>query len=272
MVRKLSILVPIYNEAATVEILLRRVLDVQLPIAREIVAVDDGSTDGSFEILNRLARDGLIKLIRHEKNRGKGAAVATAMRHAEGDVLVIQDADLELNPQELPMLLAPILSGRAEVCYGSRFLAHVPWSKRCRPAYWANLVLNKVSNLLNGIHITDFNTCYKMMTDKVVRRLSITRTGFAMESEITTKIARMGYEIIELPVRYQPRTVAAGKKIRLRDAVSCLAAMVYFRFFWTGDEAAVANETTTTPVSKPTAEMGMSQQHAYTSLETTART
>ena len=237
MAAKLSILVPVYNELATLEPLLRRVAAVDFLIDREIVVVDDGSTDGSRAVLRRLAREGLIRYIESESNNGKGAAVRTAAAHATGQVLVIQDADLELEPEDLPALLEPILAGETQVCYGTRFAPPVPAEFRRLPTYWANRGLNLISNLLNGIRITDFNTCYKMFTAEVAARLSIRETGFGMEPEITTKIARMGYRIIERPIRYRPRTVAGGKKIRARDLFGYLAAMVRYRFFPSGRPA-----------------------------------
>ena len=256
MVRKLSILVPIYNEAATVEILLRRLLGVRFPIDREIVAIDDGSTDGTESILRSFVHQRPITLVHHGGNQGKGAAIQTGIEHATGDVMVIQDADLELDPAELPRLLEPIISGRAQVCFGSRFLAGVSWSMRRRPTYWANTILNHISNLLNGIQITDFNTCYKMMTENVIAQISITQNGFAMEPEITAKIARLGYEIVECPVSYQPRSTNDGKKIRLADAVRCLRAMVYYRFFWSPETAHSTPGAISRTVSKPVAELG----------------
>lgn len=248
MVRKLSILVPVYNEAATVETLLRRVAEVRFPIEREILAVDDGSCDGSREVLQRLASEGVIRLVAHQANRGKGAAVRTAVEHAHGDVLVVQDADLELDPHDLPNLLAPILAGEAEVCYGSRFLGGADRSLRYRPAYWANRILNAFSNVLNGLKITDFNTCYKLVTAEVMARLALTQDGFALEPEITTKLARLGYTIVERPIGYRPRSVAAGKKIRAADFFQYLAVMVRYRFFWSPEKVSLSNTTTSRSV------------------------
>ncbi len=256
MITKLSILVPVFNEVATAETLLRRVAAVRFPIDREIIVVDDGSSDGSTRVLRSLADENLIKLIVHEANQGKGAAVRTALRHTTGDVIVIQDADLELDPEDLPMLLVPILRGESNVCYGSRFQNGVSWNVRRRPSYWANILLNKLSNLVNGIHLTDFNTCYKMMTMEVMSRLSITQSGFAMEPEITAKITRLGYGITERPVHYRPRTLGAGKKIRSIDFLRYLSAIVRYRYLRPGARAAVSEGDTTRAASMPVADLG----------------
>ncbi len=229
---KLSILVPVYNEAATVEKLLRRLAAVDFPIEREIIAVDDGSADGSREILQRLAGEGWIRVLVHPGNQGKGAAILSAARQADGQVLVIQDADLELDPHDLPALLEPILAGDTQVCFGSRFLKPRPQSSAMRLTYWANRILNGLCNLLNGIAITDFNTCYKMLTREVLGRLQLSEKGFAMEPEITTKLARLGVAIVERPIRYEPRTAHAGKKIRVTDFFRYVRAMIRYRFFW----------------------------------------
>ncbi len=230
VIQKLSIIVPVYNEAATVERLLRRVRAVRFCVDCEIIVVDDGSSDGSTDVLRSLAKSAKIVLVEREVNGGKGAAVRTALAHVTGQVVVVQDADLELDPADLPTLLAPILSGEAEVCYGSRFLARKPKSTRMRTAYWANAVLNGLSNLLNGLKITDFNTCYKMMTTVTMERLDLTENGFAMEAEITAKLAKLGQRIVERPISYQPRSWRDGKKIRPRDLLAYLTAMVRYRF------------------------------------------
>lgn len=227
---KLSILVPVYNEVATAEVLLRRVAAVVFPIAREIVVVDDGSTDGSREVLRRLADEGLIRLIVHKRNRGKGAAMHTALARATGDVVVVQDADLELDPGDLPRLLTPLLSGESRVCYGTRFVGRASRAQRRSLTYWANRALNTLSNLINGLSLTDFNTCYKMMAADVARALLLRESGFAMEAEITGKIARLGIPIAERPIHYEPRRFAEGKKIRALDVARYLRAMLRYRF------------------------------------------
>ncbi len=230
MPHTLSILIPVYNEAKTVEQLIRRVAAVRFPIDREIIAVDDGSKDGSADVLALLEQEGVIRLIEHRVNRGKGAAIRTAIAQANGSILVIQDADLELEPNDLTTLLEPILAGETRVCFGTRFAAPVPAAIRRLPTYWANRLLNAVSNVLNGIRLTDFNTCYKMMTAEVMSRLSITENGFAIEPEMTTKIARLGYGIIERPIHYEPRSSAEGKKIQVLDFFKYIAAMLRYRF------------------------------------------
>lgn len=230
MIQKLSVIVPVFNEAATVAQVLRRVRAVRFPVDCEIIVVDDGSDDGSVDALRSLVRTTNIVLLERQNNGGKGAAVRTGLARATGQVVVVQDADLELDPFDLPALLAPILSGEAEVCYGSRFLSEIRWSMRIRPTYWANAALNGLSNLLNGLKITDFNTCYKMMTTKTMEQLDLTENGFAMEAEITAKLAKLGRRIVERPVNYSPRSRRAGKKIRPRDLLSYLVAMVRYRF------------------------------------------
>ena len=229
---ELSILVPVYNEVATVEQLLDRVVHVSFGVDREIVVVDDGSTDGSRAVLARLASLGLIRYFEHKRNRGKGAAVRTAVARARGRVLVVQDADLELDPADLPALLEPILKGETAVCYGTRFGHAVPASFRRLPTYWANRGLNGLSNVINGIGISDFNTCYKMMTADLMAQIDLEAEGFSMEPEITAKITRLGYRIVERPIRYTPRRRADGKKIRFQDLFAYLLAMVRYRFLW----------------------------------------
>jgi len=170
------------------------------------------------------------------------------MNQAWGDVLVIQDADLELDPGDVIGLLEPILRGQAEVCYGSRFLRRDPALYRL-PTYWANRALNALSNLINGLQITDFNTCYKMFTSRIKQRLDLTSRGFCMEAEITAKLARMGLRICERPVQYNPRSRREGKKIRARDVLAYLRAMIRFRFASPPREAAAHRDETLAPVA-----------------------
>lgn len=225
----LSILIPVYNEKATLRAVLDKVRAVAFPVRTEIVIVDDGSTDGSRDLLADLPPWSDVRVIFHEANAGKGAAIQTALAHATGDAVVIQDADLELEPADLLPLFDVLQRGEAEVCYGSRFLGDTRQFHGLS-TYWANRVLNFICNRLNGIRISDMNTCYKMMRTDVARRLNLQSRGFAMEPEITTKLARMGVKIVERPVRYRPRSRHLGKKIRASAVFSYLAAMLKFRF------------------------------------------
>lgn len=224
----LSILVPVYNEAETVSRVIESIQHVHFTVRIEIIAVDDGSTDGSAELLRSLPPVDTLRVVFHESNLGKGAAVSTALRHARGQFVVIQDADLELDPSDLLPLLDAVYRYKLPVCYGSRFLGSVSQFHRM-PTYWANRFLNLACNLMNGIHITDMNTCYKMMRTDVARRVNLISRGFEMEPEITTKLARMGIRISERPITYRPRTKNQGKKIRSTDFLRYLTAMVRFR-------------------------------------------
>jgi len=226
---ELSILIPVYNERATVIRVIEKVRAVPFPDPFELVLVDDGSTDGSRELLRDLPASNNTQVLFHDVNSGKGAAIRTALAHARGRIVVIQDADEELDPSDLLPMYAIVSSRRASVCYGSRFLngaAGFP----LRPIYLANRLLNGISNILNGLRLTDMNTCYKMMRVELARRLDIQSRGFSMEPEITTKLARLNVDIFECPVTYRPRARAEGKKIRAMDFIRYLVAMIRFRF------------------------------------------
>lgn len=227
----LSILIPVYNERSTIRQVVEKIRAIDFGATREFIVVDDGSTDGTVEILRGLPSWEDVRILYHARNGGKGSAIQTALRHAVGSFVVIQDADLELIPEDIVPLFQVVRSGGAAVCYGSRFMGD------CRhlwnlPTYWANRILTLICNLLNGQHLTDINTCYKMMRLDVARRVNLVSRGFAMEPEITTKLARMGVRIVERPIRYQPRGKAEGKKIRAFDLLRYLVAMVRFRILW----------------------------------------
>jgi dolichol-phosphate hexosyltransferase len=216
---KLSILMPVYNEARTVQAVVKRVLDVDFPCPVEVVIVDDASTDGTAEILGDIHDERLVKL-RHPANRGKGAAIRTAVGAATGDFMVPLDADLEYQPEEIPKLLEPVLSGEAEVVYGSRgFGSHAAYS------FWyvmGNKGVTTVANVLFNAYIADLETCFKLMPLDLLRSLRITSEGFGMEAEITGKLLARGIRPFEVPITYRARSREAGKKITWRDGVEAI--------------------------------------------------
>jgi len=221
---KLSVLIPVYNEARTIDEVLRQVAAV--PVEKEILVVDDGSTDGTREILSRWdGRDG-VRVILHPGNLGKGRSVRTAMEAARGDILVIQDADLEYDPAEYPRLLRPIDAGRADVVYGSRFRGG---SENRVQFFWhtvGNRLLTLISNVFTNLNLTDMATCYKAFHRRVVPALDLESRRFGVDAEFTVKVARGGFRIFEVPVSYFGRSRAEGKKIRLLDGFSALGALV----------------------------------------------
>jgi len=223
---KLSVLVPVYNEEATVAELLRRVAAV--PIEKELLVVDDASTDGTGAILAGLDLPGL-RVFRHERNRGKGAALRTALAHAVGEIVIIQDADLEYDPNDYARLIEPIERGQADVVYGSRFLA----GRRVTTFwhYFVNTALTRLSNLLTGLRLTDMETCYKVFRADLIRGLTLVSDGFAIEPEMTAKAARRGARFVEVPISYRGRGRDEGKKIHWRDGFRTLAAIARFHRF-----------------------------------------
>lgn len=228
---KLSVVVPVYNEEPTVEACIRRVAAVKLPVEIEIIAVDDGSIDGSLAILQKLAPElQNFRLLRHETNLGKGAALKTGFAAATGDIVVIQDADLEYDPSDFSSLLGPILDGRADVVYGSRFIGGTH-RVHLFAHYIGNRFLTMVSNLFTNLNLSDMETCYKMFRQKVVKGLDLKSRGFNVEPEITAKIAKMGARVYEMPISYSGRDFKEGKKIRWTHGFGALWAIVRFNFF-----------------------------------------
>jgi len=226
---KISVVIPVYNEAATVERLVERVRE--RGIASEIVLVDDASQDGTGEILDRLAEQHAeVSLHRHPRNRGKGAALRTAFDNVRGEVVIIQDADLEYDPRDYDQLLEPILDGRADVVYGSRFLGG-PHRVLFFWHYLVNKTLTLMSNALNDINLTDMETGYKVFRREVLEGLRLRSDRFGFEPEFTAKVARRKLRIYEVPISYSGRTYGEGKKIGWRDGVKAFFAIVYFRFF-----------------------------------------
>jgi len=229
---KLSIIIPAYNETKTIREIVARVSKVDLHgLDREIVIVDDGSTDGTREILKELAAKPDVRVFLQPKNCGKGAAVWRGFQEATGDICVIQDADLEYDPTELPQLIDPILRGAADVVYGSRFLGS-PRGHRVL-YFWhsvGNKMLTLLSNMFSDLNLTDMETCYKAISRDVVRRLDLRSQRFGIEPEITCKVARLRARVYEIPISYNGRTYAEGKKIGFKDAVQ--AVLVILRYAW----------------------------------------
>ncbi len=216
---KLSVLVPVYDEAPTVRAALERVLRVPYPCELEVVVVDDGSTDGTREVLDELS-DPRLTVVRHPANRGKGAAVRTAAAAASGDYMIIVDADLEYAPEEVPVLLTPVLAGEAEVVYGTRtFGSHTAYS------FWyvvGNKTVTMAANVLFDCWISDLETCFKLMPLALYRSLGVRAEGFGMEAEVTAKLLARGIRPFEVPITYQARSREEGKKLTWKDGVEAL--------------------------------------------------
>ncbi len=215
----LSVVIPVFNEIKTIGRILTRV--AALPLNLELVIVDDFSTDGTRDILNQLSGLPRVKVILKEKNEGKGAALRTGFEKSSGDFVVVQDADLEYDPRDIPLLIQPLLKGEADVVYGSRFIGDEQqdesWVHRA-----GNAVLTKASNLFSGLNLTDMETCYKAFNRDVLRDINLQQDRFGIEPEITAKLARRGYRFVEVPISYKSRGYDEGKKIGVKDLINAI--------------------------------------------------
>ena len=222
----LSVVMPVFNEAATIEEIVQRVLAVRL--RTELIVVDDGSTDGTREVLARLQRERGFRLVLQPGNFGKGAALRRGFQEVRGDLVVVQDADLEYSPEEFPTLIELICEGRADVVYGSRFLG------RHRvflfSHYLGNRVLTLLTNILYNTMLTDMETCYKVMRTEVLRSMTLRSNGFGIEPELTAKIFKRGYRVYEVPITYDGRGYDEGKKIGWQDGLVALWVLLRYRF------------------------------------------
>jgi glycosyltransferase involved in cell wall biosynthesis len=226
---KLSIIIPVYNEKNTIEEIIHRVLNVEIGLEKEIIIVDDCSQDGTREILEGLNQPN-IKVYFHSKNQGKGAALQTGFSKAEGDIILIQDADLEYDPREYPILLEPILDGRADAVYGSRFLGG-PHRVLFFWHYIGNRLLTTFSNMLSNLNLTDMETCYKAFKREVLNKITVKSKRFGFEPEITTKLAKLKCKIYEVPISYSGRDYNEGKKVGWKDGIAAIFHILRFKFF-----------------------------------------
>jgi glycosyltransferase involved in cell wall biosynthesis len=223
----LSVIVPVFNERSTVAEVIRRIRAVELPVDVEVIVVDDGSSDGTDKVLTALG-DSTVRIINHGVNRGKGAAIRTGMNAITGDLVLVQDADLEYDPNDWARLLKPILQRKAQVVYGSRFTGE---RKNMMPLHWiGNRFLSLVTNVLYSSTLSDMETCYKLFDRRVLEGITIESDRFDFEPEITAKVLRRGYRIYEIPISYAGREPDEGKKITWRDGFGALKALVKYRF------------------------------------------
>ncbi len=232
----LSVIMPVYNEEATLAEVVRQVLDAPCELKKELILVDDCSSDGSGRVAQSLAKeDRRIRVFHHHINRGKGAAIRTAIGQMRGKYAIIQDADLEYDPKEYPALLEPLLNGRADVVFGSRFsvryerCTHVPRrTKGLSSSLLGNRVVTCFSNLLSGLQLTDMETCYKLIPTEILRQLKLRSGRFGIEPELTARLAKLKLRIYEVPISYLPRQYSQGKKINWKDGLAALWHIIRF--------------------------------------------
>lgn len=234
---KLSVILPVYNEKNTIEKIVKKVKGIDLK--KEIIIIDDGSTDGTRDLLktsinqepSAVNQNSLndIKIIYHSTNKGKGAAIRTAIEFVTGDIVIIQDGDLEYDPRDYPRLIQPIINGEADVVYGSRILGKGKKSYLC--FYWGGRFVSWIANMLYHTRITDESTGYKVFRADILRKLNLKCQGFEFCPEVTAKVCKMGYQIKEVPISYYPRRIEAGKKIRWTDGLMAIFILLKYRFF-----------------------------------------
>ncbi len=227
----LSVIMPVYNEARTISETVARVRRAPIDLAHELIVVDDASTDATREALQKITADhgDEVRVFTHEANRGKGAAIRTGIAHARGEIILIQDADLEYDPRDYPLLLEPILEDQADVVFGNRFHGG-PHRVLYFWHYTANRFLTLLTNLLTGLNLSDMEVGYKVFRADVLRRITLTSNRFGFEPEITVKVARLDCRVYEVPIRYYGRTYAEGKKITWRDGLAALGHIIRYRF------------------------------------------
>jgi glycosyltransferase involved in cell wall biosynthesis len=225
--KTMSVIIPVFNERVTVAEIVRRVRSVDVPVVLEVIVVDDGSSDGTDKVLSALG-DSTVRIITHDRNQGKGAAIRTGLSHAKGDLVLVQDADLEYDPDDWPKLLDPILKRKASVVYGSRFTGE---RKNMLILHWVgNRLLSLITNILYASTLSDMETCYKLFDRRVLDGITVVSNRFDFEPEITAKVLRRGYRIYEVPISYAGREPEEGKKITWRDGFGAVKALVKFRF------------------------------------------
>ena len=225
---KLSIVMPVYNEKDLIIDVLKKVNQLDIPNTEiELIVVDDCSTDGTTDILKEYGNEFASKVLYHEVNQGKGAALKTGFKEASGDVVIVQDADFEYDPMEIPLVVSPVFNNEADVCYGSRFLNNE--YKGYTGNQVANKVLTKLSNIMTGLNVTDMETCYKAFRADFIKDIDIKEKRFGFEPEITAKVAHAKLKLKEVPISYYPRTKEEGKKINVKDGIRALYCIAKYR-------------------------------------------